>query len=153
MYVNWYQSGYSVRGMVFTLLSAAMLMIGSIASTPVGAATPAMKMTTEIPRSVTTPDKVDSSIGTLNFVDGFPTEATIQKTYDYLDTMRAVDVFVNSIPVASLVAIREGYKSVGVSGNTIGIFENLMDSRSLFLTASSISGRKGPEFPMHVVHP
>jgi hypothetical protein len=139
MYINWYQSSYSVRGMVASLLSAAMLMIGSIAATPVHAATPAMKMTTEIPHGITTPDKVDSSIGTLNFVDGFPTEATIQKTYDYLDTMRAVDVFVNSIPVASLVAVREGFKSVGVSGNTIGIFEKLMDSRSLFLTANTES--------------
>ncbi|MHC4361821.1 MAG: DUF1254 domain-containing protein, partial [Planctomycetota bacterium] len=79
------------------------------------------------------------SMGELNFVDGFPTEATIQKSYDYLDTMRAVDVFLNSIPVASLVAMREGFKSVGVTANTIGIFENLMDSKSLFLTPNTES--------------
>ncbi len=139
MYIIQYRSSHRWRGMVLSLLSAAILMFGSAADTPVLAAAPAMKMTTEIPLSVTTPDKLDSSIGTLNFVDGFPTEATRHKVYDYLDTMRAVEVFLNSIPVASLIAVREGYKSVGVSGNTIGIFEQLMDSRSLFLTANTES--------------
>ena len=129
----------TARMTVTSLFAAATLMIGGVAATPGYAAPPAMKMTTEIPASITTPDKVKTSIGELSFVDGFPTAATIQKSYDYLDTMRAVDVFVNSIPVASLIAIREGFKSVGVTGNTIGIFEQLMDSRSLFLTPNTES--------------
>ena len=110
-------------------LAVAVFVIGfvmmSIAAPAVtDTKTPKMKMTTPIPDSITTPDKVQTSIGKLEFVDGFPTEATIQKSYDYLDTMRAVDVFLNSIPVASLVAVREGFKSVGVTDNTIGIFDN-----------------------------
>ena len=37
---------------------------------------PAMKMTTEIPASVTTPAEVETRLGTLRFVDGVPTEET-----------------------------------------------------------------------------
>lgn len=124
---------------VSSMFLACSLSLGILSSTMLYADSPTMKMTTEIPSSITTPDSVQSSIGELQFVDGFPTEATLQKSYDYLDTMRAVDVFLNSIPVASLVAIREGYKSVGVTGNTIGIFEELMDSKSLFLTPNTES--------------
>lgn len=120
--------------LIFLVLALAMVLPGTGL-----ARAQQMKMTTLIPEGITTPDKVQSSIGDLEFVDGFPTAATIQKSYDYLDTMRAVDVFLNSIPVASLIAMREGYKTVGVTGNTIGIFENLMDSKSLFLTANTES--------------
>jgi hypothetical protein len=44
-----------------------------------------MKMTTDIPQSLTTPDKVETRIGTLNFFDGFPDKATVEKVYDNLD--------------------------------------------------------------------
>ncbi len=35
---------------------------------------PKMKMTTDIPASVTAPDKVETSIGTLEYFDGVPTK-------------------------------------------------------------------------------
>ena len=127
------------RNLAVAVFVIGFVMMGIAAPAVTDAKTPKMKMTTPIPDSITTPDKVQTSIGKLEFVDGFPTEATIQKSYDYLDTMRAVDVFLNSIPVASLVAVREGFKSVGVTDNTIGIFENLMDSKSLFLTPNTES--------------
>ncbi len=100
---------------------------------------PKMKMTTPIPESILTPDKVETSIGTLEYFDGFPTDATAQKCYDYIDKARAVEVFLNCLPVASLVAMRGGFKSQGITGNTIGIFEDLMDSKSLFLTPNTES--------------
>jgi hypothetical protein len=49
---------------------------------------PRMKMTTEIPKSITTPDRVETRIGTLEFFDGFPTEETAQKCFDNLDPPR-----------------------------------------------------------------
>ena len=33
---------------------------------------PKMKMTTDIPESIITPDNVETRIGTLNFFDGYP---------------------------------------------------------------------------------
>ncbi len=47
---------------------------------------PRMKMTTETPPGIATPDKVKTRIGTLHLVDGVPDEATAQKIYDNLDS-------------------------------------------------------------------
>jgi hypothetical protein len=51
---------------------------------------PKMKMTTDIPPSITTPDSVDTPIGTFKFFDGFPDDRTTQLVYDNLDFMRGV---------------------------------------------------------------
>ncbi|WP_223515972.1 DUF1254 domain-containing protein [Pseudomonas sp. GL-R-26] len=95
------------------------------------------KMTTPIPTEIQTPDSVDTSIGELKFFDGVPTRETSRKLYDHLDFLRGVEVFLNGIPGASMVAIRTGLREVGAENGTVGIFENLMDSRSLFLTANT----------------
>jgi hypothetical protein len=96
-----------------------------------------LKMTTPIPHQITTPAQVETSIGTLSYTDGIPSPETAKKVFDNLDTIRATEVFLNGIPGASLVAIREGLRKVGAVGNTIGVFEDLMDSKSLFLTPNS----------------
>ena len=44
------------------------------------------------------PDKVETPIGTLDFADGMPTKATVDKVYDNLDLMRGVEVFLNGTP-------------------------------------------------------
>ena len=89
--------------------------------------------------SISTPDSVETRIGTLEFFDGFPTDATAQKVYDNLDFLRGVEVFLNTIPGASLYAAREGFREVGAVDGTIAIFEDLMDSNSLFLTPNTES--------------
>ncbi|MEM5429294.1 DUF1254 domain-containing protein [Cupriavidus oxalaticus] len=94
-------------------------------------------MTTPIPAEITTPASVDTRIGRLEFFDGVPTTATTQKVYDNLDFVRGVEAFLNGIPGASLVAIRAGLREAGAVGNTVGVFESLMDSKSLFLTANT----------------
>ena len=38
------------------------------------AQSPTLKMTTDIPESITVPDKVETSIGSLEYFDGVPTE-------------------------------------------------------------------------------
>ncbi|MHC4647212.1 MAG: DUF1254 domain-containing protein [Planctomycetota bacterium] len=124
-----------MKSRLFTIV----VLISVAVSSSLAAQPPKMKMTTEIPESILTPDKVETSIGTFEYFDGFPTGTTAQKCYDYIDTARAVEVFLNCLPVASLVAMRDGFKSVGVTGNTIGVYENLMDSKSLFLTPNTES--------------
>ena len=96
------------------------------------------KMTTEIPESITMPDKVKTSIGTLEFFDGFPSQETVGKSYDFLDLSRGVHVFLDGIRAASLVAMREGVRSLGANrANKVVIFESLMDSKALWLTPNS----------------
>ncbi|MDM0085468.1 DUF1254 domain-containing protein [Variovorax sp. J31P179] len=90
-----------------------------------------------IPPSITTPDRVETSIGTLEFRDGAPTAATAQKVKDSLDFVRGVDAFTNSLSGASAFAIRKGFQSIGAEDNTIVIFSELMDSNSLFLTPNA----------------
>ena len=72
-----------------------------------------MKMTTPIPSSITTPDSVDTSIGTLKFFDGFPDDPTVQKVYDNLDFQRGVQAFLSGMPGASLVGMRTGFAKLG----------------------------------------
>ena len=97
-----------------------------------------MKMTTEIPESIIMPDTMETRIGTLRFFDGFPTAKTAKKAYDYLDFHRAVDVFLDEMRAASMVALRDGHRALGIrKGNQVAIFENLMDSKSLWLTANT----------------
>lgn len=95
------------------------------------------RMTTPTPPQIVTPDQVQTRIGSLAFFDGVPTPETARKVYDNLDFMRGVEAFLNGIPGASMVAIRTGLREAGATGGTVGIFESLMDSRSLFLTANT----------------
>ena len=95
------------------------------------------KMETVIPPSITTPDKVDTRLGTLRFEGGYPDAATVEKLYDNLDFERGVDVFLNSLQGTSMVAFRRGFREAGAVDGTFGVFNTLMDSKSLFLTANS----------------
>ncbi len=120
----------------FTLVMAGFLVICMAAT--VWAVPPKLKMTTDIPDSITAPDKVETSIGTLNFFDGVPTDKTVDTVYDYLDHSRAVEVFLNSIPAISIATLREGQASVGADTcNKICIWDTLMDSTTLLLTGNT----------------
>ena len=90
-----------------------------------------------IPAFITTPDRVETSIGTLEYKDGAPSAATVQKVRDSVDFVRGVDAFMNSFSGASAYAIRKGFQSIGAEDNTVVIFSELMDSNSLFLTANA----------------
>ena len=95
-------------------------------------------MTTEIPESITLPESFDSSIGTLEFFDGFPSKETIEKAYDFLDLQRGVNVFLDEMRAVSSLALREGLRELGVTqANQVAVFESLMDSKALWLTANS----------------
>jgi hypothetical protein len=88
-------------------------------------------------RDLGAPDKVDTRLGTMTFVDGAPTPETVSNAYDQLDLLHAVNAFMNGYQVASTYALRQGFLSVGVPDNTIMIFSELMGSESLFLTANA----------------
>jgi hypothetical protein len=101
---------------------------------------PRMKMATEIPEAIVTPESVETRLGPLKFFDGYPDDATTQKVYDNLDFMRGVNAFLNAMAGASAEAIRTGWRSQGaVNNQTLLIMENLMDSKSLFLTPNTES--------------
>ena len=91
----------------------------------------------EIPPSIITPDQVETRIGTLEFQDGAPTAETAEKVRDALDFTRGLNAYNNSFRGASAYAIRQGFLSIGVEDNSVVIFPDLMDAKSLFLTANA----------------
>ena len=95
------------------------------------------RMATEIPASITTPDTVETRLGTLRFFDGLPDAATVQTVYDNLDFQRAVQAFLTALPAASLSAMRTGIRGFGPDNQTVLITESLMDPRTLLLTANT----------------
>ena len=81
---------------------------------------------------------MESSIGTLEFFDGVPTDATIETLYDNLDRMRGVQVFLDNQGAASLNAMRKGNASIGANAsNKVSITEELLKSQSLYLTGNT----------------
>ena len=66
---------------------------------------PAAGYNTPIPEKITTPDRMATRIGTLEFTDGMPSAETAQVLWDHLDFVRGVEVFLNCIPAASLEAM------------------------------------------------
>jgi hypothetical protein len=88
--------------------------------------------------SISTPDKVKTSIGELKFFDGVPTDDTVQKVYDNLDLMRGVQVFLNTIGGASVYRLRAANAKIGADkSNKVAISSQLLDSKSLYLTANT----------------
>jgi hypothetical protein len=83
-------------------------------------------------------DTVDSPFGTMEFFDGVPRPDTVSTVYDALDLMRGIEVFLNAVPGASLVAMRRGMRSAGItSPRVIGFTDPRANSRHVFLTPNT----------------
>lgn len=88
--------------------------------------------------AVSVPDLIDTPLGSFDLVDGVPTPESTAKLYEALDFVRGVEVFLNAVPGVSLVAMRKGFRSIGLTEpNQIGITEPRANSGSLFLTANT----------------
>jgi len=98
----------------------------------------AQKYKADVPKSITTKDSYQTMyVGELNFVDGFPTDETVKKTYDFLDVARATLVFTNTIGIGSMQAMLDGQRKAGVGPYEIAVFEDYLDARSLWLTPNT----------------
>jgi hypothetical protein len=98
---------------------------------------PKMKMTTDIPAEISTPDSIETRLGTLEFFDGLPDSATVEKVYDNLDFLRGVDVFLNTMAATSTLANIEGLRSVGGNNQTVVLHEDRVDAKTLLLTPNT----------------
>jgi hypothetical protein len=103
------------------------------------ATAPKMKMTTDIPADITTPNSVETRLGTLKFTDGFPDDKTTQVLYDNLDFMRGVQAFLVGLSGASVQGFLPAAKKFGGVDGNVMIFEQLMDSKALWLTPNNSS--------------
>ncbi|HZD30868.1 MAG TPA: DUF1254 domain-containing protein [Candidatus Angelobacter sp.] len=94
------------------------------------------KMTTPIAPGVATPDKLDTSIGTLHMFDGNPDADTVKKIYDNLDASRALQAYLLAIPIVNQAGMRDSELKYGPANQTDVIWENLVDSKTVELTAN-----------------
>ena len=95
------------------------------------------KYSADVPAWITTPDKVETRIGTLRFHNGAPDEETVSWSRPARFS-RGVDAFLTGIPATSVRAACNGPEKTGIKANeAFGITENLMDARSLFLTPNT----------------
>ncbi|KAA1189447.1 DUF1254 domain-containing protein [Pseudohalioglobus sediminis] len=92
----------------------------------------------DVPENVITPDVVNTrTLGKLEFFDGMPAPASVDKVFDNLDLIRATTAFLDGMKIASLRAMFQGYEDAGASPNEIVITETLMDARSIWLTPNT----------------
>lgn len=109
-----------------------------LAHAPAWAQSPPPEYSADVPPYITTPDTVETRIGTLKFTNGVPDQKTVQMVYDQIDFARGIEAFLKGIAATSAYAICEGIDSVGAKRNQgIAITEDLVDARSLFLTSNT----------------
>lgn len=96
-----------------------------------------MSVSGETLQAISTPDRLESRLGPLDFVDGVPSAETTERVYDHLDFVHALNVFLNGFAGASTYALQKGMQEAGANDNEILMFSQLMDSESVFLTANA----------------
>jgi len=121
-------------GIAMVLLCLNLMLSISLAS---AGQAPKMKMTTDIPKSIIIPDKLETRIGTLEFFDGLPTDKTVQKAYDYLDFQRGVDVFLmdskslwltantETVYASTFLDLKDGPTVIESPPNVLGILDDM----------------------------
>ena len=111
-----------------------LCLLAGAAALPVRAET--YKMTTEIAPGVETPDTLQTSIGTLRLKSGVPTPETSEKLWDNLDRSRALQAYLLAIPIVNQAGMRDSLLKFGPVNQTDVIWENLVDPRTVELTAN-----------------
>ena len=115
--------------------TAAMVLMG-LGTASADTAAQTYKMTTPFAPGVAVPDKIDSSIGTLDLNYGYPSADTVDKIYDNLDRSRALQAYLLAIPIVNQAGMRDSIRKFGPDNQTDVIWENLVDPKSVELTAN-----------------
>ena len=96
------------------------------------------EVTADTLKSISIPDTVETSIGTLEFFDGVPKDATVEKLYDNLDRMHGLQVYLDNVGGVSIQSVLDGLGKAGADApNKVALFEQLMDSKTLVVTANT----------------
>ena len=91
----------------------------------------------EVLGSLGSPATLETPFGAMEFFDGVPASPTVALSYDTLDLLRGIDVFLNCVPGASMLAMRNGLHSVGASSSVIGCTDPRSTSAPVVLTANT----------------
>jgi hypothetical protein len=133
-----------MRSKTLVHFTAAIIVTAMLAAVPAMAQTlsgppanPQYKYSTPLPPGIAVPNQVETRFGTLNFQGGVPDEASTEKIYDNLDFQRAVQAYLLALPPVNQLANRTAMLSVGPANLTVPIWEQMVDSRTVELTANN----------------
>jgi hypothetical protein len=87
--------------------------------------------------SISTPERVETSLGTLEFPLGMPTDETADRVYDHWDHLHAVRGFVDTYSGVSVWAGRRGFLEAGIEDHDVLLFSEFMDASTLVLTGNA----------------
>ncbi|MFJ7175707.1 DUF1254 domain-containing protein [Streptomyces massasporeus] len=87
--------------------------------------------------SLSTPDRVETRLGTLEFPLGAPTDETADRVYDHLDRLHAVRGFLDACSGVSMWAARKGFLDAGIRDHGVLFFSEFMDPETLVLTGNA----------------
>ncbi len=79
---------------------------------------------------------VETKVGTLEYVGGYPTADTAQKLYDELDYQRAVQSYLWALPMASYGAFADAHYAEGAGDHAVLVADNSAEPQQLILTAN-----------------
>lgn len=79
---------------------------------------------------------VETKVGSLEYVGGYPTADTAQKLYDELDYQRAVQSYLWALPMASYGAFADAHYALGASHHAVLVADNSAEPQQLILTAN-----------------
>ncbi|WP_208860827.1 DUF1254 domain-containing protein [Streptomyces griseoflavus] len=87
--------------------------------------------------SISTPERVETHLGTLRFPLGVPTDDTANRVYDHVAYVRAVSAFLDAYSGVSLWAARRGFLEAGIQDHDVLLFSEFMDPKTLVLTGNA----------------
>lgn len=95
------------------------------------------RISPQVMESISTPEQVETHLGTLEFPLGMPTEETANRVYDHLDHVHAVSAFLNAYSGVSVWAVRRGFLEAGIQDHDVLLFSEFMDPKTLLLTGNA----------------
>ncbi|MCK5537421.1 MAG: DUF1254 domain-containing protein, partial [Bacteroidales bacterium] len=88
-----------------------------------------------------TSEKINDNVDfltSLEFKNGYPTNATSQKLYDEMDLQRATQAYIWGFPLVSSASIRRGlFEDMGMTYYDIIVYENFLDTKSIWFTGNN----------------
>jgi len=70
----------------------------------------------------------------------YPTNETVNRLYDEMDFQRAAQAYLWSMPLVTAASIRLGlFRDLGVSYYDIVLYENFLDSKSIYFTGNNVT--------------
>lgn len=99
-------------------------------------ADPSQKFSTPMPPGVAAPATLETRFGKLRFEGGVPDAASTDKLLENLIFQRAVQAYLLGLPPVNQLANRQAILSMGPANLTVPIWEQMVDSRTIELTAN-----------------